>query len=200
MVMALEAKREVAERPAGGADELARSVTAAVLTKRAATFVVEADSVSRVTEVMSPVRLLMLMMGRAAGRVSATISPRFSEATYPALLDLIGRLNDAGAADLWQPDGARTVAVGPARHVFVSADMPVVEQSARPDCLLEVVEAHRISASWYRSRVARRLTPGLVRVFFGQGGVPGSAFEMAQAEALAEEAFTGSARRFSLDA
>ena len=203
MVTFLEARptgrAQVARREAGGADEMARAVTGAVLERRAATFVVEADSVARVTEVMSPLRVLMLMMGRASGRVSATISPRFSEGTYPALLDVIARLNDTGAGDLWRPDGARTVAVGSARHVFVSADMPVIEHSARPDCVLEVVEAHRVTDFWYRSRVAPRLAgDGLVRVFFGKGGVTGSAFEMAQAEAMAEEAFTGKARRFSL--
>jgi hypothetical protein len=77
--------------------------------------------------------------------------------------------------------------------------MPVAERSAAPDRLLEVVSAHRVPVSWYRSRVAPRLSQrGLVRVFYGQPGIGGSVFEAMEAEALADEAVSGQRRRFSL--
>ena len=175
---------------------------ASLLSRSPATFTIETgktDSVRAVTEFASPLRLFLLMAGRASGGVSATVAPHFSEETYPALLDLVGRLNGSGASDLWRPDGARSLAVGEARHMFISADMPVVERSARPDRLLEVVAAHMIQADWYRSRVAPRLVAGsMVRVFYGRRGVAGSAFAAADAEAMAEEAMSGERRRFSL--
>lgn len=178
------------------------ALMAALLSHSPATFTIETgatDSVRAVTEFASPLRLFLLMAGRASGGVSATVAPHFSEETYPALLDLVGRLNGSGASDLWRPDGARTLAVGSARHMFISADMPVVERSARPDRFLEVVAAHRLQADWYRSRVAPRPVSGsMVRVFYGRRGVAGSAFAAADAEAMAEEAMTGERRRFSL--
>lgn len=183
--------------------EAGRAITAALMSRKPATFTIEADSVSSVTGFASPLRLFLLMSGRSTGGVSAAVAPHFSEETYPALLDLVGRLDGSGASDLWRPDGARTVALGDAKQMFISADMPVTERSMRPDRLLEVVAAHRIPADWYRARVTPRLSPGSskdspVRVFYGRCGVSGSAFEEADAEAMAEEAMTGERRRFSI--
>jgi hypothetical protein len=144
--------------------------------------------------------MFLLMSGRWSGGVSATVSQHFSEQTYLALLDLVGALNDSGAADLWKPDGSRSVMVRQARHVFVSVDMPVVEKSMRPDRLLEIVASDEISEEWYRTRVAPRLSPRspVVRVFYGKVGNTGSAFAAAEAEAIAEEALTGERRCFSI--
>jgi hypothetical protein len=209
MVMILE-RRGVAKtsvttpfRPAYESDDgPGVALMASLLSRSPATFTVETGdtgSVRAVTEFASPLRLFLLMAGMVSGGVSATVAPHFSEETYPALLDLVGRLNGSGASELWRPDGARTLAVGEARHVFISADMPVVERSVRPDRLLEVVAAHRITADWYLSRVAPRVVDGsMVRVFYGRRGVAGSAFAAADAEAMVEEAMTGGRRRFSL--
>ncbi len=201
MVMTLERPEtevRVAEELADSV-EAGMAITAALMSRRPATFTIEADSVSAVTGFASPLRLFLLMSGKGSGGVSATVAPHFSEETYPALLDLVGRLDGSGASELWRPDGARTVALGDAKQMFVSADMPVIERSMRPDRLLEVVSAHRIQASWYRARVAPRLSQDPpVRVFYGRRGVDGSAFDEADAEAMAEEAMTGDRRRFSL--
>lgn len=202
MVMTLERnaveQRQVAER-LGGSAEAGRAITAALMGRTAATFTVETGSSSAATEFASPLRLFLLMSGKALGGVSATVSPHFSEQTYPALLDLVSRLDGSGASALWRPDGARTVALGEARQLFISADMPVVEKSPKPDRLLEIVSADAVSAEWYRTRVAPRLSAdSLVKVFYGRRGVDGSAFAAADAEAMAEEAMTGEHRRFSL--
>lgn len=182
-----------------GSDEFGRAVLDAVLKRTPAVFAVEAESAHAVTALMSPLRVFLLLIGRAEGQVSATVSPGFSEETYPAMLDVVGRLNEAGGSDLWRPEGSRSVAVGPSRHMFISSDMPVVEKSASPDGLLEVVEAHRITSDWFRRRVAPRLSSNsLVRVFYGRSGVPGSVFDAAQTEAMADEAISGQLRRFSI--
>ncbi len=182
-----------------GPVEAGRAITASLVSRTPATFTVEADSSYAVTGFASPLRLFLLMSERSSGGISASVAPNFSEETYPALMDLVGRLDGSGASDLWRPDGARTVALGGARQMFISADMPVVERSVKPDRLLEVVSAHRIPAEWYRARVAPKLSSNsLVRVFYGHRGVSGSAFAAADAEAMAEEAFTGERRRFSL--
>ncbi len=175
-----------------------QAITAALMSRSSATFTIEADSVSSVTSFATPLRLFLLMSGKAAGDVSATVAPHFSEETYPALLDLVGRLDGSGASELWRPDGARTVALGDARQMFISADMPVSERSMKPNRLLEIVAAHRIPAEWYRARVAPRLAKASpVRVFYGMRGVSGSVFDEADAEAMAQEAMTGERRRFS---
>ena len=186
--------------PLPGADDAGREITAALMNRAPATFAIEASSVAAVTEFATPLRSFLLLSGAAMGGVSAAIAPHFAEQTYPALVDLVGRLNSAGADDLWRPDGARTVALGEAKQMFISADMPVSERSAAPDRLVEVVAAHAIESDWYSSRVAPRLAgSSVVRVFYGVPGVSGSVFESARVEALAEEAITGSQRRFSLD-
>lgn len=202
MVMTLE--RDAVEtrrtgRARSGGPEAGRAVLDALMSRKPATFTIETASSHGVTAFASPLRQLLLMTGRVSGGVSVTVSPHFSEETYPALLDLVSRLDGSGASELWRPDGARTVAVGDARHLFISADMPVAERSMKPDRLIELVSAHGISAEWYRTRVAPRLSgKSVVRVFYGRPGVEGSAFEVANAEAMAEEAMSGELRRFSL--
>lgn len=189
----------VSEQPDSDFVDVGRAITSALMSRIPATFTIEADSVSSVTGFASPLRLFLLMSGRNTGGVSATVAPHFSEETYPALLDLVSRLDGSGASELWRPDGARTVALGDAKQMFISADMPVAERSMRPNRLLEVVAAHRIPADWYRARVAPRLSnDSPVRVFYGLRGSSGSAFAEADAEAMAEEAMTGERRRFSL--
>ena len=203
MVLALDRYTETRQKTAPGLPDrtlAGHAVMAALLENKPATFVIEARDTHEINRFASPLRMFLLMSGRWFGGTSATVSPHFSEQTYPALLDLVGTLNDSGAADLWKPDGSRSVLVGKARHVFVSVDMPVVEKSMRPDRLLEIVAADEISDAWYRTRVAPRLSPGspVVRVFYGKSGNTGSTFAAAEAEAIAEEALTGERRRFSI--
>ncbi len=199
MVMTLERPAAVEQSDLAGPVEAGRAISAALLRRTPATFTIEADSVSSITGFASPIRLFLLMSGRSTGGVSAAVSPHFAEETYPAMLDLVARLDGSGASELWRPDGARTVALGDARQMFISADMPVAERSVSPDRLLEVVAAHRVPASWYRARVAPRLSStSMVRVFYGLRGFAGSVFEEADAGAMAEEAMTGERRRFSL--
>ncbi len=202
MVMTLErpdAAVAVETRELPGATAAGQAITTALISRAQATFTVQTDSIPAITGFATPLRLFLLMAGKASGGVSAAIAPHFSEETYPALLDLVGRLDGSGASDLWRPDGSRTVALGDAKQMFISADMPVVERSMSPDRLVELVAAHRIPGDWYRSRVAARLTKvSPVRVFYGMPGREGSAFEQADAEAMAEEAMTGECRRFAL--
>lgn len=201
MVMTLERPGTDVRAVPGLTDsvEAGMAITAALMSREPATFTIEADSVGTATGFASPLRLFLLMSGKSSGGVSAVVAPHFSEETYPALLDLVGRLNGSGASELWRPDGARSVALGDAKQMFISADMPVAERSMKPDRLLEVVAAHRIPADWYQTRVAPRLSrDSPVRVFYGQRGVAASAFEEADAAAMAEEAMTGERRRFSL--
>ena len=180
-------------------EDVGRAITEALLVRKPATFTIEVDSLQEITRLGSPLRLFLLMAGRMTGDVSATVSRHFAEQTYPALLDLVGRLNESGARDIWKPDGSRSLAVDDARHMFISADMPVAEKSRRPNRLVEVVDAHSVSAEWYRTRVQPRLSgDALVKVFYGRRGVDGSAFASADAEAMADEAMSDQRRRFSL--
>jgi hypothetical protein len=202
MVLALDRyteKLRIAAPDLPGRTMAGHAVMAALLQNKPATFVIEAEHSHEINRFASPLRMFLLMSGRLSGGVSATVAPHFSEQTYPALLDLVGALNDSGAGVLWKPDGARSVMVGNARHVFVSVDMPVIEKSPRPDRLLEMVASDEIADEWYRSRVAPRLNAeSMVRVFYGMSGSAGSAFAAAEAEAIAEEAMTGERRRFSM--
>lgn len=202
MVMTAETRMvEPVQRSEIGLSESAeagQAIMSALLNRSEATFTILTDARS-VMEFASPLRQFLLMSGSHAGGVSAAIAPRFSEQTYPALLDLVGRLNGSGASELWRPNGARTVALGEARQMFISADMPVIEKSQRPDRLLEVVSADEISADWYQKRVARRVSDSsVVKVFYGKCAVDGSVFASADVEAMAQEAMAGQRRRFSL--
>jgi hypothetical protein len=203
MVLMLDRYTEDRQKaPEGLADRTlaGHAVMTALLKNKPATFVIEARDTHEINRFASPLRMFLLMSGRWSGGVSATVSPHFSEQTYPALLNLVGALNDSGAADLWKPDGSRSVMVGEARHVFVSVDMQVIEKSMHPDRLLEIVAADDIADEWYRARVAPRLSPEspVVRVFYGKGSKAGSTFAAAEDEAIAEEALTGERRRFSI--
>ncbi len=125
-------------------------------------------------EFSTRLRLLLLFMNRETGSVSATVSPSFRNDTYPAMLALVNAFHRSGASGDWRPDGPRAIRVGKARHLFVSADMPVADRSPSPDTMLEVVAAHRIDAAWYDQRVRPRASyPGLTTVMFGVPGMAG---------------------------
>jgi hypothetical protein len=119
-------------------------------------------------EFSTRLRMLILFMNRVSGSVSATVSPSFQNDTYPAMLALVKGFEVSGASEDWRPDGPRSIRVGNARHLFVSVDMPVADRSPSPDTLIEIIAAHRISASWYDQRVRPRASSaGLTTVLFG---------------------------------
>ena len=156
-------------------------------------------------EFSTRLRMLLLFMNRETGSVSAPVFPSFQNDTYPAMLALVNGFHRSGAGGDWHPDGPRAIRVGKARHLFVSADMPVADRSPSPDTMLEVVAAHRIDASWYDQRVLPRASgPGLTTVMFGVPGVPGghgnydsifagSVFKRERAKNLSGRASSGSA-------
>lgn len=128
-------------------------------------------------EFSTRLRMLLLFMNRETGSVSATVSPSFQNDTYPAMLALVNGFQRSGAGGDWHPDGPRAIRLGMARHLFVSVDMPVADRSPSPDTMLEVVAAHRVSASWYDQRVRPRVSAvgvGLTVVMFGVPGDLGS--------------------------
>jgi hypothetical protein len=128
-------------------------------------------------EFSTRLRMLLLFINRDKGSVSATVSPSFLSDTYPAMLALVKGFESSGASEDWRPDGSRSIRMGKAKHTFVSVDMPVADRSASPDTLIEIVAAHRISASWYDQRVLPRTTSiELTTVMFGVPNSPGSEY------------------------
>ena len=128
-------------------------------------------------ELSTRLRMLLLVMNRAGGSVSATVSPSFKGDTYPAMLALVRGFESSGASDDWRPDGPRSIRMGNAKHLFVSVDMPVADRSPSPDALIEIVAAHRISSEWYDQRVSPRASSaGLTTVMFGVPNAPGSEY------------------------
>lgn len=130
-----------------------------------------------VQEFSTRLRMLLLFMNRNEGSVSATVSPSFQDDTYPAMLALVKGFQGSGASEDWRPDGSRSIRVGNAKHLFVSVDMPVMYRSPSPDTLIEIVAAHKISASWYDQRVSPRFASnGMTAVMFGVPNSPGSEY------------------------
>ena len=127
-----------------------------------------------VQEFSTRLRMLLLFMNRNEGSVSATVSPSFQDDTYPAMLALVKGFQGSGASEDWRPDGPRSIRVGNAKHLFMSVDMPVMYRSPSPDTLIEIVAAHKISASWYDQRVSPRFASnGMTAVMFGVPNSPG---------------------------
>ena len=134
----------------------------------AMTITVDLEQGEGVQEFSTRLRMLLMFMNRERGSVSATVSPSFKDDTYPAMLALVQSFQRSGASEDWRPDGPRSIRMGNARHLFVSVDMPVADSSPSPDTLIEIVAAHRISASWYDERVRpRAISSGLTTVMFG---------------------------------
>ena len=192
----------VARRPAraSGREAFARAVMAA-LVDGGGTFSADVPSAQAVTGMATKLRLWLLVTRAAAGGVSATVSPGFLTATYPAMLALARALDEAGLKGLWAPEDERTIRLGKARHMFVSVDRPSSRSGAgspRPDTLLEIVSADRIEPEWYRSRVSPRATAEeLTTVVYGAPGGDG-VFGQVRAKNLLAEWTDGTRRHFSL--
>jgi hypothetical protein len=141
------------------------------------TITVDLEPGESAQEFSTRLRLLILVMNRDEGSVSATVSPSFRDDTYPAMLALVKALEGSGAGDDWHPVGPRSIRMGKAKHLFVSVDIPVADRSASPDTLIEIVAAHRIDASWYDQRVFPRTSAtGLTTVMFGVPNNPRSEY------------------------
>jgi hypothetical protein len=140
----------------------------------ATTITVDLEQGESAQDFSTRLRMLVMFMNRDKGSVSATVSPSFKDDTYPAMLALVQGFQRSGASEDWRPDGPRSIRMGNARHLFVSVDMPVADRSPSPDTLIEIVAAHRISASWYDQRVRpRAVSSGLTTVMFGVPSVSG---------------------------
>jgi hypothetical protein len=134
----------------------------------AMTITVDLEEGESAQDFSTRLQMLLMFMNRDKGSVSATVSPSFRDDTYPAMLALVKGFERSGASEDWRPGGPRSIRMGNARHLFVSVDMPVADRSPSPDTLIEIVAAHRISASWYDQRVRpRAVSSGLTTVMFG---------------------------------
>ncbi len=151
-----------------GLNAVWRRTVESVVNREGATITVDLETGQSTQEFSTRLRMFLLFMNRHSNCVSTTISPTFIDHTYPAMLALVNGFNDAGAINGWRPDGPRTVAVGKAKHLFVSVDMPIRTPGPAPDILVEIVAAHRISASWYRQRVLPLVgSIGLTKIMLG---------------------------------
>ena len=176
---------------------MGRALLKSVTAREGATFTVDVHDAAAVTDLISGLRSWLLVVGAGTGVASATVSPRFLDETYPAMLALVRELERSGAT--WRPSGPRTVQVGEAKHVFVSRDRPVAGRTPNPDGIIEVVGAHNIDRDWYYERVSPRCqAPGLTRVFYGQPGVSGSIYEEVRNESLGVAERGGPQRHFEL--
>ena len=166
-------------------DELGQRIMQSAVSDDRETFAVKCRSVRHATDFATPMRSMMLTLSSAFGGISATVSPSLNLNTWPAMDQLVSALEEAGAGELWQPVGERSIAVGAARHVFVSVDNPIRDDSARvyPNLLIEVVGAHMIDPEWFDRVVAPRCEDeALTFVFYGQTGFAGSLFDRAWEE------------------
>lgn len=166
-------------------DELGQHIMQSAVSDDGESFAVKCRSVRQATDFATPIRSMMLTLTSAFGGISATVSPSLNLNTWPAMDQLVSALEKAGAGELWQPIGERSIAVGAARHVFVSVDNPIRDDSTRvfPNLLIEVVGAHMIDPEWFDRTVAPRCQDeSLSFVFYGQAGFDGSLFDRAWKE------------------
>ncbi len=166
-------------------DELGQRIMQSAVSSECDTFAVKCRSVSQATDFSTPMRRMLLTLTSGFGGLSVTVSPSLNLNTWPAMDLLVSALEEAGAGELWQPVGERSIAIGAARHVFVSVDNPIRDDSARvfPNVLVEVVGAHIIDPEWFDRTVAPRCgDEALTFVFYGQPGFAGSLFERAWEE------------------
>lgn len=161
-------------------DELGERIMQSAVSTERGSFAVKCRSVSHATDFATPMRTMLLTLSSAFGGTSATVSPSLNLHTWPAMDTLVASLEKSGAGDLWQPIGERSIGVGNARHVFVSVDNPVRDESARvfPSLLVEVVGAHLVDPEWFDHVVAPRCINDVPTfVYYGQVGFDGSLFE-----------------------
>lgn len=176
-----------------------RAVAASIVTRAGLTFALDIAGGRAVIPLATPIRTWLLAVQMSTGGVAATVAPSFLSGTYPAMLALVQALNEAGLGAAWRSEGVRTLRLGQAAHVFVSADRSVAEHTPAPGSLLEVIESHTVGTDWYAARVAPRATgPGLTRVFYGLPGARGSVYDFVRRQVVAMQARDSVKRLFSM--
>ncbi len=166
-------------------EELGQRIMQSAMSHERESFAVKSRSVSHATDFATPVRSMLLTLSSGFGGINVTISPSLNLNTWPAMDALVAALDEAGAGELWQPIGERSIAIGAARHLFVSVDNPIRDDATVvfPNILVEVVGAHLIEPSWFDRIVAPRCRDeALTFVFYGQAGFEGSLFDRAWRE------------------
>ena len=166
-------------------DLLGQKIMETAMSRERVSFAVKSRSVSHATEFATPIRAMLLTLASGFGGISVTISPSLNLNTWPAMDALVAALEGSGAGELWQPIGERSIAIGAARHLFVSVDNPIRDDSTVvfPNVLVEIVGAHLIDPEWFdRIVVPRCRDQALTFVFYGQAGFEGSLFERAWQE------------------
>ena len=163
-------------------DQLGQKIMQSAMSRERVSFAVKSPSVSHATDFSTPIRSMLLTLASGFGGINVTVSPSLNLNTWPAMDALVAALEESGAGELWQPIGERSVAIGAARHLFVSVDNPIRDDATVvfPNVLVEVVGAHLIDPEWFDRVVAPRCrNEALTFVFFGQVGFEGSLFERA---------------------
>ncbi len=166
-------------------DQLGQRIMQSAMAPERGSFAVKCRSVAHATDFATPIRSMLLTLTSGFGGINVTISPSLNLNTWPAMDALVAALEESGAGELWQPIGERSIAIGAARHLFVSVDNPIRDESNSvfPNALVEVVGAHLIDPSWFDRIVAPRCRyEALTFVFYGQAGFEGSLFERAWRE------------------
>ena len=166
-------------------DQLGQRIMQSAMAPERSYFAVKCRSVAHATDFATPIRSTLLTLTSGFGGINVTISPSLNLNTWPAMDALVAALEESGAGELWQPIGERSVGIGAARHLFVSVDNPIRDESNSvfPNALVEVVGAHLIDPEWFDRIVAPRCRDSaLTFVFYGQAGFDGSLFEQAWRE------------------
>ena len=165
--------------------ELGQRIMSSAMSNERETFAIKCRSVSHATQFATPMRSILLALTSGFGSISLTISPSLNLNTWPAMDRLVAALEQAGAGDVWQLVGERSIGLGAARNLFLSVDNPIQptqDDSTRvfPNLLVEVVGAHLIDPNWFDRIVEPRCRDlALTFVFYGQAGHSGSLFERA---------------------
>lgn len=166
-------------------DQLGQRIMQSAMAPERGSFAVKCRSVAHATDFATPIRSMLLTLTSGFGGINVTISPSLNLNTWPAMDALVAALEESGAGELWQPIDERSVGIGAARHLFVSVDHPIRDESTSvfPNALVEVVGAHLIDPEWFDRIVAPRCRDeALTFVFYGQSGFTGSLFERAWLE------------------
>ncbi len=160
--------------------ELGRQIMQSATSQNRESFAVKCRAVRDANDFATPMRSMLLTLTSGFGGISATVSPSLNLHTWPAMDALIKALEDAGAGELWQPIGERSIVVVASRHIFVSADNPIRNDATNvyPNVIVEVVGAHLIEPEWFDRVVAPRCKDSaLTFVFYGLAGISDSLFE-----------------------
>jgi hypothetical protein len=177
-------------------DEFGRSVIDSVVNRKGLSFSITVSDESDIASISGRLEKFILLLSAASGGTLARVAPRFSDDTLPALASLTREL-PAG----WKAEGERTIRYGRARQVFVSVDRPLQSSGAesRPDRLLELVSAHRVTADWFQSRVKSRIKDQseLTVAYYGVATGGDSLFSQVAENHLQMESPGGNRRHFN---